>query len=178
MHMRRLLLLLGAAALLAIPTVASAHWLAGSASDGTLVIRNGFGSVVIGGKDANGNPIGAEGALIGSIEKGRVALTDPGEGDIGDLKVAGCTRKEVSDVGNSVTCWGSKLRYRVVGGRFRLKISGDNIAMSVVGRGFVTMNGAVLDTGGNLVYDDGQFKLNDDEWKSLPDKSKTIPLEG
>lgn len=176
--MRRLLLLSGVLALLAIPAVASAHWLAGSATDGTLVVRNGFGSVVIGGKDANGNPIGAEGALIGSIGRGRVTLTDPGEADIGDLKVAGCEHREVSDVGNSVTCTGSKLRYRVIGGRFRLKVSGDNIDMSVVGRGSVTMNGAEIDLDGNLVYDAGQYQLNDQDWKSLPGKSKTIALEG
>jgi hypothetical protein len=177
MHMRRLLLLSGLFALLAIPTGASGRWLGGS-TDGTLVVRDGYGTIAIGGRDANGNPIGAEGALIGSIEKGRVTLTDPGEGDIGDLKVAGCKTKEVSDVGNSVTCSGSKLRYRVVGGRFRLKIVGDKIAMSVVGRGSVTMNGADVDTDGNPILDDGQYQLNDDDWKSLPDKAKTIPLEG
>ncbi len=177
--MRRLLLLSGVLALLAIPAGASAHWLAGSARDGTLVIRNGYGSVVIaGGKEANGNPIGADGALIGSIGRGRVTLTDPGEADIGDLKVAGCEHREVSDVGNSVTCTGSKLRYRVIGGRFRLKVSGDNIDMSVVGRGSVTMNGAEIDLDGNLVYDDGQYQLNDQDWKPLPATKKTISLEG
>ena len=176
--MRRLLPALAASALFAVPAAAFAF---GAATDGTLAVETGYGSVFIGGRDADGNPIGARGALIGSLGSGKVTLTDPGENNTDDLKVVGCdTKKEPSD--NQLVCTGTKIRYRVVGGRFKVKVQGDDIDLSAVGRGLVTLNGyGTVDTNGDGILDtdnDGQYKLNDGDWKDLPDKPKTLPLEG
>jgi hypothetical protein len=169
--MRRILPFIAAAVLLAVPAGAWAYRQA--TDDGTLSVKNGYGTVWIGGKDGNG----ARGALIGSVGDGIVTLTDVDDSSTDDVKVNGCDDAKVKPQPNQIVCASSgKIRFRIVGGRFRLKIQGDDVDLSVVGKGSIQLTGSDTDLEDNPIDDPGQYKLNDDPWKTLPLKKSTAQL--
>jgi hypothetical protein len=166
--MRRICVSIAVAALLAVPAGALA--LATDTSDGTLLVKNGDGKV----------SINATGALIGALDKGTVKLVDPAEQNTGDLILKGCDNNTKTFTDNTITCSGKDLRYRVVEGRFKVRINGSGVDLSAVGVGFgdtpITLNGdPSLDVDNDGF---GTYKLNDDKAKAIPDKPTILQLGG
>jgi len=137
--MKRLLLLAAFVALL-LPSLGAAE--TRTAGDGTLSVRDARGTFTI----------TAKGGVIGSFAKGRVVVTDPIEDDGTGPIVSGDDwhheRSDTTDVYG-----GTKVRFRLIGGTFKIKVIGRGVNLSVVGKGTVTLNGE--DTG-----DDGDYSLN------------------
>ena len=162
--MRKLLLALAAVFALVLPALAVADVL--DASDGTLVVRDGNGKI----------RINAVGGLIGRLDHGRVTLVDQLDGDGTPPIVNGCdTIDRVIDLdsgGTMAICQGNKLRFRLVGGKFRVIVNGTGIDLSAVGHGTVTLNGR----GDGLNIFDGRYSLNGEAFKSLPDDPQNLTL--
>jgi hypothetical protein len=166
--MRRFFAFLAVVAVVAVPAGAFA---AATDTDGTLVVTNGDGTVTM----------NLRGALIGTVADGKVTLTDPAETNTDDLVIKGCDPQKVAD--NKIACSGTDLRYRVIQGRFRLKIVGSGINLSVVGNGQGFTNPVSIQ--GDDQYDqarDGQlgtYKWNDDAAKRITNKTPiNLPLGG
>lgn len=117
--------------LLAVPAVA---WTAGRA-EGRLSLSEGRGLVWM----------QVRGALIGRIDSGRVAVTDLSPVDSSEPLVFGCDVEEFR--GAATVCRGENLRFRLIGGSWRVVINGRGIDVSAVGRGLVKLDGEGLWTG-------------------------------
>jgi hypothetical protein len=146
--MRRLLTLTLLAAVLA-PAAASAR--THSVTDGTLSVKDGRGVITIQGR----------GGVIGSFAKGAVTITDPIDGDgTGPIVNGDEWSKERSD---TTTTWGGNhVRFRMIGGAFKIVVRGRGINLSYVGKATVTLNGAGTD-------DDGTFSVNGGDYSPVPD---------
>lgn len=141
-----------AAAALLVPAaaVASAGGDRGSASpvavaattDGTLTVRNAAGTLVLSGR----------GSVIGQlVGKGRLLIEDPDPTD-GVPVVSGYDRLQRQGR-TGVLYIGSDLRFRVLGGQFRVRVVASGISFSFVGRGV-----AMLAPSGSA--DDGSYSLD------------------
>lgn len=164
--MRRLIWLTVLAVALAAPTAGLA--LAGS-DDGTLSVRAGVGNVYL-----NFN-----GSAVGRLRYGSIKVTDPVASDGIGFDFSGCeVVKDKSDTtairSDTITvCSGSFLRFRAIGGKYKIKIQGTGIYLSAVGHGYGVLNGTGDGTG---VFFDGTYSLNDEPYKSLPDLPGTVNL--
>lgn len=154
--MRRLLTFAMLAAALALPT-GSVAGMRGP-NDGTLSVKDGRGVVTIQGR----------GAVIGSFAQGSVRITDPIEGDgTGPIVTGDEWSIERSD---TTTVWGgTKVRFRNIGGTFKVVVRGRGINLSFVGKGTVTVNGAGTDN-------DGSYATNGAEYSPIPDFLFTFAL--
>lgn len=113
-------------ALLALPAAALA--LGGAAGDGTLAVSSATGSV----------SIAARGALIGQLDRGKVVLQDPDVNDGNDPVVWGYeSKRDLTDT--KALYSGTNIRFRIIGGFFRIKVIGSGMDLSLVGRGSVTL---------------------------------------
>ena len=127
--MRKLVLTLFVLAC-AVPAAGSAAPARG-VGDGTLSVDDGEGRIVI----------VAKGAVIGRFERGSVTIQDRTPNDAFDPKIWGDTRGfNVSDAGEKYT--GTDVRFRLIGGEFRLVVQGSGIDLSAVGDGRVHLDGA------------------------------------
>jgi hypothetical protein len=140
--------------LFALPSVAAG----GKKADGTLSIQNGKGVV----------QIAARGSVIGRIDQGTVLAIDrnPYDGSTaivkgGHLRVLTATRQLRQ---------GRNIRFRLVGGFYRLKVQGRGISLSAVGRGSVTLNGD------ERFADTGLYSLNGGDWIPVPYDAETVQL--
>jgi hypothetical protein len=159
--MRRLVLFGVLAAACAVPAVAWAVGEVGS-EDGTLSVKNGAGKV----------SMQFNGSAVGRITRGTIKIVDPVAGDGAGADVWGCDSREVTN--DIVTvCSGSNLRFRAVGGRYRIRLSGTGVYLSAIGRGGATLNGWGDDP--DIPYD-GVFSLNDGPYHSLPDTPQSFTL--
>src|SRR3954451_4547467 len=145
--------------LLALPAFAlGAARSSKNSTDGTLAVKNATGTIVI----------NARGGVIGRLESGSVRITDPFDGDGSGPVVTGADRHR--DVGTTTDVWsGTKVRFRLIGGVFKIKVQGTGIFLSVVGRGEVKLRGAGTD-------DDGSFSLNDSADRPLVDTQMLLTL--
>jgi hypothetical protein len=145
--MRRLLtfaLLVG----LVLPAAALAR--PNGVNDGSLSVQSGDGKIVIGGR----------GGVIGSFGRGSVTISDPIDGDGTGPIVSGDERTR--DLSDTTTTWSGKgVRFRIIGGTFRIVVRGRGINLSFVGKGNVTITGA-----GTL--DDGSYSVNGGEYSAIP----------
>jgi hypothetical protein len=151
--MRRALVLSSLALLAAAPTALA---VGRSSDDGTLSVKRGRGMV----------SMTLNGVAIGRVAHGRVTVTDV-DGDGRGLDVWGCDRvpKTAPATGSDTsTCTGADLRFRAVGGKWKIVVRGSGMYLSVVGRGTVTLDGR----GGFDATEDGVFSFNDDPYQSLP----------
>jgi hypothetical protein len=146
--MRRLLTFALLAAL-ALPAVSAAR--IQSANDGTLSVRDARGTITISGR----------GGVIGSFAQGRVTITDPVDGDGTGPIVTGDDFPPVERSDTTTTWRGTKVRFRIIGGAFRIVVKGRGINLSLVGKGKVTLDGA--GTG-----DDGNYSVNGGDYIPLP----------
>jgi hypothetical protein len=119
-------------------------------NDGTLSVQSGDGKIVIAGR----------GGVIGSFAKGSVTISDPVDGDgTGPIVTGDEWSRDKSD---TTTTWGGKgVRFRMIGGVFRLVVKGRGINLSFVGKGNVTITGA-----GTL--DDGSYSVNGGDYSAIP----------
>ena len=149
--MRRLLVILGVLAL-----AAPAASVAGKRdpSDGTLSVRSGRGTFTVNGK----------GVIIGSFVHGKVLINDPIDGDgTGPIVSGDDWHKDRDD--RTTVYGGTKVRFRLVGGTFRIRVVGTGVNLSVVGKGQVTLHGAGT-------ADDGSYSVNGEPYADVPDLSQ------
>jgi hypothetical protein len=125
---------------LALPGAASAH--TRTAGDGTLLIKDGIGTV----------RITAKGGVIGHFGGGTLTVRDPNPDDNINEVVNGATGSH--EVNSMVTrYWGKDVRFRYLGGKFTVTVNGFDIDLSVIGRGNVYLVGSGT-------ADDGTFSVN------------------
>jgi hypothetical protein len=146
--MRRLLTFAVLGLALALPSGAAAR-LRGP-TDGTLSVKDARGVVTIQGR----------GGVIGSFNKGSVLINDPVDGDgTGPIVTGDEWSNEKTD---TATVWGgTRVRFRIIGGSFRVVVRGRGINLSFVGKGNVILNGAGTD-------DDGSYAVNGDDYNLIP----------
>jgi hypothetical protein len=152
--MRNLLVVFASAAL-ALPGLA---WTATRAvDDGTLSVRNGDGVVFV----------SATGTLIGACDECRVSIVDPSSDDGPPPVVTGFEdRKGISD---SHTLWsGTNVRFRMVGGFFKVKVAGHGIDLAVVAKGWGRIQAYDSNT--------GTYSVNGDPRRLLPGDRQVFTL--
>ena len=107
---------------LALPAASAAR--TDAPNDGTLSVSDARGTITINGR----------GAVIGSFARGSVTISDPIDGDgTGPIVTGDDWSKEKND---TTTTWGgTKVRFRIIGGTFRIVVRGRGINLSLVGKG-------------------------------------------
>jgi hypothetical protein len=135
-------------AALAFPALSAARPLA--ATDGTLSVKDARGVFTIQGR----------GGVIGSLAKGSVLINDPVDGDgTGPIVTGDDWSKDKTD---TATVWGgTKVRFRIIGGTFKVVVRGRGINLSFVGTGNIIVNGAGTD-------DDGSYAVNGGDYNLIP----------
>ena len=120
------------------------------------------------GRGPSDGTLSVRGGVIGSFAKGSVTITDPVDGDgTGPIVTGDEWSKDRSD---TTTSWGgTKVRFRIIGGAFKIRVQGRGINLSLVGKGNVTMTGA--GTG-----DDGSYSVNGGEYSAIPGFPFAFPL--
>jgi hypothetical protein len=142
--------------MLALPAASAAR--TDAPNDGTLSVSDARGTSTING----------HGAVIGSFARGSVTISDPIDGDgTGPVVTGDDWSKEKNDT--TSTWGGTKVRFRMIGGTFKIVVRGRGINLSLVGKGTITLNGA--GTGA-----DGGYSVNGGESSALPDFPVTFFL--
>jgi hypothetical protein len=149
--MRRLLTFAMLAVALALPAGTSAR--PNGLNDGTLSVRDGRGKIVIQGR----------GGVIGSFVQGSVTISDPIDGDGTGPIVTGEDFPPVEKNENTTTWRGSRVRFRIIGGTFRIVVRGRGINLSFVGKANVTLDGS------DTAADTGVYATNGAEYSAIPD---------
>jgi hypothetical protein len=163
--MRRLALLTVLAFFLAAPAAGFA--LTGD-DDGTLSVKAGIGKVYL----------NFSGSAVGRVQHGVIRVTDPVASDGPGVDFSGCelvVDRSDTTVNKSDTvtvCSGKDLRFRAIGGKYRIGIRGGGIYLSAVGHGYAILNGDG-DSAGDF---DGTYSLNNGPYRSLPDFERTVLL--
>jgi hypothetical protein len=151
--MVRRLLILAVLAVLALPASSQALDRA-TATDGTLSVKDASGTI----------SIVAHGVLIGQMDKGKVTIDDPNAADGPPAVVTGFEKTQ--DLSDTASRWsGTDIRFRMIGGFFRVKVIGSGINLSFVGHGSVTLKG----TGGS-------YSVNGGDYQDVPDAATTVSL--
>ena len=153
----RALLTFAVLAALALPAASAAR--DQGASDGTLSVVDARGTVTISGR----------GGVIGSFARGSVTISDPVEGDGTGPIVTGEDFPPVEKNDTTTTWRGTRVRFRIIGGSFRVVVKGRGINLSLVGTGKVTLDGAGT-------VDDGSYSVNGGEYLPMPGFSLPFPL--
>ncbi|HZQ66717.1 MAG TPA: hypothetical protein VFA66_15990 [Gaiellaceae bacterium] len=157
--MRRLALIIGVVAL-TLPGVAGA--LRAGPGDGTLAVDNAKGSI----------QLRVKGGIIGRFDQGgTIDVYDPIAGDGAAPVIKGCEFKE--QVGpRHWECSSSQaeVRFRLIGGLYKVTIEANGIDLSIVGRG-----SAVLDGSG---FDDqtGRYSVNGGSYQPFPHISTKLSV--
>jgi hypothetical protein len=148
-------LLLPAAAWAATGSLGSSR----APGDGTLVVDNGNGSVVV----------RARGGILGRFDQGTVIISDldPIDGRVPVVSGAE-TFRFLS--GGRTQYSGDDIRFRMIGGLFRVQVNATGIDVSAVGRGT-----AVLDATGFTDFP-GRFSLDGGSFHALPGRATTYTL--
>jgi hypothetical protein len=149
--MRRLLLLCSLAAALAAPVAASAS----GGDTGTLSVKNATGLV----------SVAARGVLLGHCDRCSVTITDPDPSDGSAPVVLPLSVLRTSLTDTKTAYQGNDLRFKLIGGFFRIKIVGTGIDVSAVADG-----NAVLDNGSA-----GTYSRNGNPYLPMP--SFKVPLQ-
>jgi hypothetical protein len=157
--MRRTLLTSAMLVALAMPAASAAR--ERTPNDGTLSVRDARGSITIQGP--------ARGAVIGSVRNGSVTITDPIDGDGTGPIVTGDDFPPIERSETSTTWRGNKVRFRIIGGTFRIVVRGRGINLSFVGKGNVILKGIGTE-------DDGSYSVNGEAYSPIPPFSFPFPL--
>ncbi len=113
------------------------------AAGGTLSLRDGVGSA----------DVIARGGILGQVDRGRVLIRDfPDRGGT-DINVWGADWRRAIDSRTTVY-GGTGLRFRALGGAWRVRMKGRGIDASAAGRGSVTLRG----TRGTFSVDGGSYR--------------------
>jgi hypothetical protein len=142
--------------LLALPATAWA--MRSLPGDGTLVVDNGRGQATI----------RARGGIIGRFDSGRLIVEEVASGGNGPV-VYGAER--IRDLGLHRTLYvGEDVRFRMIGGLYRVTIQAVGMDVSAAGRGT-----AVLDATGFTDLP-GRFSINGGPFQPLPGRPTTYQL--
>jgi hypothetical protein len=90
---------------------------------------------------------GARGGVIGKLDRGTVTVFDLTPHDAHVPVVSGADGRVMQVGRNGERYHGHGIRFRIVGGAFRVLVEGRGIDLSVVGRGNVYVEGASADPG-------------------------------
>jgi hypothetical protein len=133
--------------------------------DGTLSVQAAAGLV----------QVRATGAVIGRLTNfGSVRITDADATDGGALQLfcpdgkQNISAQTLDPDDKTVVCTGENIRFRLVGGAFRLAINGSGINLSLVGKGHVVLAGTVTPVGTGDGYTTGTYSVNDGDPVELP----------
>ena len=107
------------------------------AGDGTLSVEDGRGKVTL----------QARGGVFGRLDRGTVTVWDTTPADASYPVVTGADQPEAFLVDGGVRYRGAGIRFRVIGGGFKLLIQGRGIDLSVVGKGSGFIEGDTLEPG-------------------------------
>jgi hypothetical protein len=137
-----------------------------STGDGTLSVEDGKGKVTI----------QARGGVIGRLDTGTVTIYDLTPEDASEPVVFGDDQPVVLLGENGIRYAGKSMRFRIIGGRYRIVIQGRGIDLSAVGRGFGSIRG---DFGQPGVYslDGADCRKDRAACKPLPELEKRFVLE-
>jgi hypothetical protein len=145
--MRRLVLIIGVLAL-TLPAVAGALS-RGPGDRGTLVVDNAQGVV----------ELRVRGGIIGRFDSGTIEVTDF-DGNVGPAPVLnGC--QDLLRLGPRRTECGSlnEVRFKLIGGFYRVRITGIGMDVSVNGRGSVLLDGTgYMDQSGRYSFNGGSYR--------------------
>jgi hypothetical protein len=130
------------------------------AGDGTLSVEDGRGKVIV----------HARGGLIGRLDRGIVTVYDLSPNDAHVPVVTGADRRPVPVGRNGVRYRGDAIRFRVVGGHFRVVVEGRGIDLSVVGRGTVFVQGETASP--------GLYSLDGEDCRLSPATCEPLPEAG
>jgi hypothetical protein len=130
----------------------------GGPANGTLSVRDGKGMV----------QLSSRGTVIGRVERGRIVVTDPRPFDARRPLVLGADTVKRSRNRKTTTYIGRNLRLRSTSGYFHVRLLGNGIQLSAVGRGRGLIQGQPDDPTTGPV-NDGVWSLNDEEYQSLPE---------
>ena len=118
-------------------SVPLAGYAATQVGDGTLSVENGRGKVVV----------HAKGGIIGRLDRGTVVVFDLTPDDAFEPIVFG-DDEPVRLVGeNGLQYGGRNLRFRLIGGTYRIIVRGGGIDLSAVGNGFAWLEGDPIEPG-------------------------------
>jgi hypothetical protein len=135
-----------------------------TAGEGSLAVRDGRGKVTL----------VVRGSLIGRYGNGSLTIEElSNDGDAVPV-VRGYERVRWARNGNMRTYTGRDVRFRLIGGRYRVQFNGKALYFSLVGKGR-----AMLDGNGsmeNRIFYDGFYSLNGLEEESLPDEPTWLVL--
>jgi hypothetical protein len=146
--MRRLCVIL-LCGLVAVPAAMAASRATG---DGVLEVFHAYGTVTVNG---------TRGTAWGQIAKGSLIVTDYVAGD-GQVLVSGADQTPVQ-VGSNVTIYSGKdMHFRVTGGRYRLRFTGNDINLSAVGVGTAKL------IGDDTAADPGDYALDGGKRVPMP----------
>jgi hypothetical protein len=158
--MRRLVVLIGTL-LLALPAAAGA--IQSVPGDGNLVIDNAQGVVVL----------NVRGGIIGRFDQGTIEITDPIPGDGSPQVVRGWQQKYQLGPGRTLYKGegGDGVRFRLIGGLYRARITAIGMDVSVVGHGTVLLDGS-----GFGPDQPGQYSLNGGPFQPMPQVPTRLTL--
>lgn len=133
--MRRTFILLTLLAL-ALPVAAVS---ATNVGEGTLSVDDGRGKV----------NVRARGGVIGRVDRGTITIFDLTPGDASQPVVTGDDQPVLFVGENGIKYRGAGIRFRVLGGSFRILVQGRGIDLSLVGKGdgFIEADPAAVDSG-------------------------------
>jgi hypothetical protein len=153
--MKRILVLLGLTAALAMPVAV----VAAAGTDGTLSVKKGHATIVL----------KLRGTIIGRLASGTIRIRDVNPYDNSAPQIRHCRLRYPSFA--TIACTGRKIVFRALGGRFVVRVKGSGIYLSAVGRGTVTVQGA-----GSLTVPNGVMSLDDGPYQPIPDLLTTYTL--
>lgn len=161
--MRKIVLCLALVALMS----PGAAFAVARAGDGTLSVEDGRGKV----------NLDARGGVFGRLDRGTITVYDKTPGDASFPVVTGADQPEVFLADGSVRYRGTALRFRVIGGGFKLMIQGRGIDLSVVGKGSGFIEGEAVEPG---VYslDGADCRRNRASCELLPQPGVRFKLGG
>lgn len=145
--------------LLAVPAAASAA-IAASTADGELSVDSGRGKVTV----------DARGGIIGRFTDGRVSILDLTPDDTFTPIVFGDELPPVVLPNGAVVFRGTNVRFRLVGGRYRVFVHAVGIDLSAVGNGLVW-----LESDGTRLP--GTYSLEGDDCQLARARCKPLPFE-
>ena len=130
------------------------------AGDGTLSVEDGRGKV----------SLQARGGVFGRVDRGTVTVWDTSPADASFPVVTGADQPEAFLVDGGVRYRGTGIRFRVIGGGFKLLIQGRGIDLSVVGKGSGFIEGDTLEP--------GVYSLDGADCRKSPASCEQLPEPG
>jgi hypothetical protein len=129
------------------------------AGEGTLSVENGRGVVTV----------QARGGVIGRLDRGSVTIFDLTPEDANDQYVFG-DDQPVELVGETgIRYRGAGIRYRLIGGSFKIVINGRGIDLSAVGKGSGSIRAELA------AEDPGVYSLEGVDCRKDPDSCNPLP---